>query len=512
MADIQLQKINEVYTRVTAEPGIEKELSEFFKFRPPNYQFQPLARNKAARWEGWIKLYNLRTKYLYAGLLKYLLDFARDRGYTVEHNSDLFLMNNFSRIEAREFIKSLNLQSRNADLAAREYQEIGLAKAVRYKRLTMISPTRSGKSLILYSFVRYLLDTRKGSLGLLVVPTTSLVEQMYTDFQDYSTANLWDVESRVQRLYDGYTDEIQPGTKLLVSTWQSLFRMPDTFFHKFDFLIGDEAHTFSATQVGNVAGRAINAEYRLACTGTTHEEDVNNLKVEGYFGPISKLTTTKKLMDDGHIAKLSIKSLVLKYPPLTQLTVDSMYPPMATGAQKFAVELDFLINCAPRNKFLRNLALSVEGNTLLMFHYERHGLIIYDLIKSKLVDSERKLFFVNGKTETEVREEVRKITDGEKNAIIVGSFVFSTGITIRNLHNVIFGTPTKAKIRTLQTIGRSLGLGDDKTTATLYDIADDFRVTPQDEPNYTLNHYMARMALYHAEQFEISHYSIQLRN
>lgn len=509
MADIQLKKINEVYIRVTADPGIEKELSEFFKFRPPNHQYMTKGKG---RWEGWIRLYNLRTKHLYSGLLKYLLEFAATHKYTVEYNEDLFLMNNFSRIEAREFIKSLNLQSRNLDLEARDYQEIGLAKAIRYKRLTLISPTRSGKSLVLYSFVRYLLDNRKGKLGLLVVPTTSLVEQMYTDFQDYSTANLWSVENRVQRLYDGYTDKIERETGLLISTWQSLNNMPDEYLKQFDFLIGDEAHTFSAACVGNVAGRAINAEYRLACTGTTHEEDVNNLKVEGYFGPISKLTTTKKLMDAGQIATLSIKSLVLKYPPLTQLTVDSMYPPRATGAQKFAVELDYLINCAPRNRFIRNLALSVQGNTLLMFHYERHGLIIYDLIKSKLGDSDRKLFFVNGKTETEVREQTRKIADAEKDAIIVGSFVFSTGITIRNLHNVVFATPTKAKIRTLQTIGRSLGLGDNKTSATLYDIADDFRVDPAADPNYTLEHYMARMSLYHQEQFQISHYSIQLRN
>lgn len=511
MADIQLKKINDVYLKVTAEPSIERELSEFFKYRPPNYQFNPKARNKSIKWDGWIKLYNLRTKSLYAGLLKYLLDFARDHNYTVEYNPDIFIMNEFSRHEARDFLNSLQIHSRGEPVEAREYQEIGLAKAIRYKKLTMISPTRSGKSYILYGFVRYMVDCKNKHRGLLIVPTTSLVEQMYTDFEDYSSINQWPVSDRLQRLYEGYTSILEPKTQLLVSTWQSLNNMDPEYFEQFDFLIGDEAHTFSAKQVGAVAGRCVNADYRLACTGTTHEEEVKNLMVEGYFGPISKLTTTKKLMDAGHIATLYVKSLVLKYPVDTAIKVAALAKGVG-GAADYAAEMEYIINYQPRNRFLRNLALSIEGNTLIMFHYERHGRIIHDLIKDKLGDNERKLFFVNGKTETEIREQVRKITDGEKNAIIVGSFVFSTGITIRNLHNIIFATPTKAKIRTLQTIGRSLGLGDSKNTATLYDVCDDFRVCTDDEANYTLKHYAKRMLLYYAEKFNISHYTIQLRD
>jgi len=509
VADINLIKINDTYIEVTADDSIEKEIHEFFKFQMPNYQFSPQGKKG---WKGWVHLYNLRYKTLPAGLLKYLLEFAKDHSYTVGYNPDLYIYNDFSRQEARDFIKSLNLHSRGNPLEIREYQEIGLAKAIRYKRLTMISPTRSGKSLILYSYVRYLLDSGKANCGLLIVPTTSLVEQMYADFEDYSTRNQWPVQSRVQRLYEGYSNDLEPGTQLLISTWQSLYKMPDEFFHQFDFLIGDEAHTFSAKQIGKVAGRCINASYRLACTGTTHDDDISNLKVEGYFGPISKLTTTKKLMDDGHIATLSIKSLILKHPPGTKKKVHKLISgdSMAAGYQ---AEIDYIINCTPRNRFITNLALSIEGNTLLMFHFERHGRIIYDLIMEKLNESPRKLFFVNGKTETENREEVRGIVDGERNAIIVGSGVFSTGITIRNLNNVVFASPTKAKIKTLQSIGRSLGLGDNKTTATLYDICDDFRESPDDDEfNYGLEHYAIRMKIYQDEKFNISTYNIQLKD
>jgi len=503
MAHIQLTKINDVYTKVVAEPAIEKEISEFFKYRIPNYQFMPAAKKG---WNGYVKLYSLKTKYLYAGLLKYLLDFAKERNYSVSFNPDLYIYNDFSNLEAAEYIKSLNLHSRGQPMKAREYQEIGLAKAIRYKRLTLISPTRSGKSCVLYCYMRYLLDQKKASRGLLVTINTSLVEQMYTDFEDYSSANQWSVQDRIQRLYSGYSNKLLPNTQLLISTWQSLTQLPDEFFHQFDFLIADEAHTMASKEIGAIAGRCINAPYRLACTGTTHENDVSNLKIEGYFGPISKLTTTKKLMDDGHVAKLAIKSIILKYPEGTQKIVNLSRTGIGAAAG-YKAELDYIIGNTARNKFIRNLTLSIKGNSLLMFHYESHGRIIHDLIKEKLGESSRKLFFVNGKTETDIREDIRKIADSEQDSIIVGSFVFSTGITIRNLHNIILATPTKAKIRTLQSIGRSLGLGDGKTTATLYDISDRF----DDQPNYTYGHYLRRLKLYKDEKFDISYYNVELK-
>jgi superfamily II DNA or RNA helicase len=502
MADIQLQKVNEVYIKVTAEPGVEREIFEYFKYQMPNYQYSPKGRKG---WNGWVYLYNIGTKRLCTGLLKYLLEWAREHKYSVEYNPDLFIYNDFSLTEGQDYLNSLKLP-----VEPREYQVIGFTKAIRYKRLTMISPTRSGKSLVIYSFSRFLLEYRQCHRGVLIVPTTTLVEQMYGDFQEYSAQNLWSVEDRVQRLYSGYTKDILPNTQLLVCTWQTLKELPDKVLADFDFIIGDEAHTFSAKEVGRCAGRCISAAYRLATTGTTHEDNISNLKVEGYFGPISKLTTTKKLMDDGHIATLSVKSLVLKYPEGTQMLVDaSASGPSAAAA--YQAELDYIIHSVPRNLFIRNLALSIEGNSLLMFHYERHGIILHDLIKDRIDESTRKLFFVNGKTETEVRDEVRKIANLERNSIIVGSSVFSTGITIPNLNNVIFATPTKAKIRTLQSIGRSLGLGDNKTTATLYDIADDFTEGKFSKPNYTLQHYAKRMKLYADEKFTISHYTIKLR-
>jgi superfamily II DNA or RNA helicase len=515
VADLTLSKANEVYTKVLGEPHILKELSEFFTFEVPDAKFSP--QFKKRHWDGHIRLYNLRTKQIYSGLLRYLFDFCKERGYTIAYDPNLILMNNFSVLEAEEFIDTLNIHSQGNPLAARDYQVIGFAKSIRYKRLMLVSPTASGKSYIIYCFMRYLLQNDPNRVGLLIVPTTSLVEQMVGDFKDYSSANEFDVEGSVQKLYQGFSASLLPSTRLLVSTWQSLYRLPAKFFHSFSYVIGDEAHTFKATCVGETMKNCVNASYRLATTGTTDEEHVNNLMVEGLFGPITKTISTKEMMDSGYAAQLAIKSLVLKHPPGTRDQVAAEVARwMGKGLSKtqaaFLGEVSYIIGLESRNRFIRNLVLSLKGNSLLLFQFvEKHGQILFDMIKERTGD-ERKVFFIHGGTETDQREEIRAITENETDAILVASYgVFSTGINIRNLHNVIFASPTKSKKRTLQSIGRALRLSGTKNTATLYDIADDLRLTPNDKANYTLKHYAVRMVIYLEEKFKVSHYTIPLK-
>jgi superfamily II DNA or RNA helicase len=515
MADLQTEKVNNVYTKVTGEPSVLKELSEYFTFEVPDAQFSP--QYKKRHWDGKIRLFNLRNKYLYSGLLRYLFDFAKERGYTVAYDPNLILMNNFSVLEAEEFIQTLDIRSKGEPLAARDYQVIGFAKSIRYKRLMLVSPTASGKSYIIYCFMRYLLQDDPSRTGLLIVPTTSLVEQMVGDFKDYSSANGFDVEGSVQKLYQGFSASLLPSTRLMVSTWQSLYNLPKEFFHSFSYVIGDEAHTFAAKCVGETMKNCVNAPYRLATTGTTDEELVNNLMVEGLFGPITKTISTKEMMDSGYSAQLAIKSLVLKHPPGTRDKVATevkhwLVKGLSKAQAGFLGEVSYIIGSEPRNRFIRNLAISLEGNSLLLFQFvEKHGQILYDMILEKAGD--RKVFFIHGGTETDQREAIRAITENETDAILVASYgVFSTGINIRNLHNVIFASPTKSKKRTLQSIGRALRLSEDKSTATLYDIADDFRLDPAGEkPNYTLKHYATRMVIYLEEKFKVSHYTIPLK-
>jgi superfamily II DNA or RNA helicase len=504
MADIEVVKINEVYNKIICEDSIQQELSEYFTFKIPDHHFNPLV--KAKRWDGLIKLFNKRNNHIYGGLLKYICIFAEDRGYTLDCDPDCLLLNNISLIEGEEYLKSLNIRSQGKPLTIRDYQIMAFSKAIRYKRLLLRSPTASGKSLIIYGILRYLLQ-QNSCKGLLIVPTTNLVEQMYGDFVDYSTANGWDADKHIQRIYDGYSKELDPSRSIVISTWQSIWNNDPSFFEGFDFIIGDEAHQYKAKCLSTIMKKCINASYRIGTTGSLDGIKINKLVIEGHFGPLVRVTTTRKLMDEGHIANLSIKALVLKHPKGVYNSISVPGDPKKT----YHNEIGYLIGCPARNRFIRNLALSVKGNTLILFKYvNKHGQILYDLLTAK--DPNRKVYYIHGGTETEDREKIRAIVENEENSVIVASSgVFSTGINIRNLHNLIFAAPTKSQILVTQSIGRSLRLGDNKTEAVLYDIADDLRDTKQDEPNFTLKHHADRLVIYYAENFNISNYNIELK-
>ena len=142
---------------------------------------------------------------------------------------------------------------------------------------------------------------------------------------------------------------------------------------------------------------------------------------------------------------------------------------------------------------------------------DKHGQILYDMICNTEKLGQRKVFFVHGGTETSDREEIRRIMEIENDAIVVASYgTFSTGINIRNLHNIIFASPSKSRVRNLQSIGRGLRKSEGKEIATLYDIADDLRV--KQHMNFTLKHFVERVKIYTEEKFPFKIYKIGLKN
>ena len=172
-------------------------------------------------------------------------------------------------------------------------------------------------------------------------------------------------------------------------------------------------------------------------------------------------------------------------------------------------EIEFLISNEKRNNFIKNLAISRKGNTLVLFQMvEKHGDLLYNMIRDE-VEDDRHIFFVHGGVDADQREEVRRITEGERSAIIVASYgTFSTGVNIRNLHNIIFASPSKSRVRNLQSIGRGLRKSDTKESATLYDISDD--LTYKSWNNHTLKHFAVRVKTYNEEEFEYKIYKINL--
>ena len=497
ISDITITKVNEVYVKIDAEKSILKEASEYFTFFVPGHQFVPAFRNKI--WDGRIRLLNLQTQRIYLGLLDYLKKFAEERGYGIEWNG-LETEDEFSLYHAKKFAESLDLHSQGKPIEVREHQYKAFITAMQKRRALLLSPTASGKSLIIYLICRQLMDYQNLK-GLIIVPTTSLVEQLYSDFGDYASESGFKNFMHVHRIYQGkdkHTDKA-----ITISTWQSLYQMPADYFEKFDYIIGDEAHLFKAQSLTAIMTSAINTKYRIGLTGTLDGTKTHQLVLEGLFGPVTKVVTTKELMDKGQLSDFKIKCLVLKHPD-TKCEESTKWT--------YQEEIEYLINNEERNKFIKNLAVSLGTNTLVLYQMvEKHGKILYNVIKNTEKIGERKVFFVHGGTDTEDREEIRRIMEIENDAIVVASFgTFSTGINIRNLHNIIFASPSKSRVRNLQSIGRGLRQSEGKTIATLYDIADDLR--HKKHMNFTLRHFVERVKIYNEEKFSYKMYNIGLKD
>ena len=486
-ADLVISKSNEVFLKIKTEPHIEYELRDHFKFEVPNAKFMPQYRGR--NWNGEIHLFDMRSKQIYVGLLDKIVSFCKKYEYTYRFEENKFYGQPFETNEAVSLEGVKDYMNSICTHSPRQYQVEGVYDALRHNRKLLISPTASGKSLMIYALVRYYVG--RGEKILLVVPTTSLVEQIYKDFQDYG----WDSGSYCHRIYSGRekTNE-HPVT---ITTWQSVYKLERSFFEDYSVIIGDEAHLFKSKSLIEIMTKLHHAKYRFGFTGTLDGTQTHKWVLEGLFGPSYKVTRTDELMKQGHLSQLDIQCLVLKHPP-----------------QKFETyedEIQYLISHEQRNKFITNLSLDLKGNSLILFsRVEAHGAILYENINNNKRD-ERKVFFIHGGVDTEERELVREITERENNAIIVASYgTFSTGINIKNLHNVIFASPSKSRIRNLQSIGRVLRKGKDKVKATLYDIADD--CTYNSRKNYTLNHFIERIKTYNEENFNYEIITIQLKS
>ena len=480
-----VDKIDEVYLKIEADADIRRELGEYFTFEVPGFKFMPQFRNRV--WDGKIRLFSYATGKIYTGLYPYILNWCKENNVQVVDGTKIKDTKvDISKVD--EFIKALKIP-----MEVRDYQKEAFIHAVQKNRCLLLSPTASGKSLIVYLLTRFNQLRIKNKI-LIIVPTTSLVEQLYKDFKDYG----YDSDRYVHRIYEGHSRDTDK--QIIISTWQSIYNQPKKWFGQFDMIVGDEAHLFKAVSLTKIMTKLNKCKYRVGLTGTLDGTKTHKLVLEGLFGTVNKVVTTTELQETGKLADLKIFCLVLQHGKTERDFLKD---------KNYQEEMDFLVTNSKRNKFIRNLVTGLQGNTLCLFQYvEKHGQTLKEMIEEKADD--KKIFYVHGGVEAEEREKIRFITEKSENAIIVASFgTFSTGINIRNLHNIVFASPSKSRIRNLQSIGRGLRLKDNESEATLYDISDDLSYNGKE--NYTLAHFRERINIYNEEDFNYEIHNVDLK-
>jgi superfamily II DNA or RNA helicase len=471
---VRVEKCDEVFLRVHCDKGLSRDLFEFFSFTVPNAKFMPSYKNRM--WDGKVRLFSIKTNKIYIGLLPYIDEFCRERGFEFEGVQDV--IGGKTRITDEDVDFFINgddlIPGLGLPFAPRDYQIDAFKSTVQYGRQLLLSPTASGKSLIIYMLCRWF----EGEVSLpncktvIIVPTTSLVEQMTKDFQEYG------YKEPICKIYSG--QEVFDSS-ITVTTWQSFAKAPKEVLQSFDVVVGDEAHLFKAQTLKGILEKMKTTAIRIGTTGTLDGSEVHRLQLEGLFGPVKKVITTKDLMDEGTIANLSIECVILRHTKQKKMSYQD--------------EMDYLVGNDSRNEFICNLVYSLKGNTLVLFQYvEKHGVVLHNKMMKRL---DGKLHYVYGGTDTKDRENVREIVEKANDNVILASYgTFSTGVNIKKIDNVVFASPSKSRIRNLQSIGRGLRKADGKTEMRLFDISDDLQCE-----NHTLNHLKERINIYNEEGF-----------
>ena len=457
-SEIILKKIDEVFMQVQCDDGLARDLHDFFSFTVPNAKFMPSVKHRY--WDGKVRLFSIKTNKIYIGLLPYVDEFCRERGY------DIVGINDIIGEKHREKCSQSWLADLNLPFEPREYQIDAFNTATQYGRQLLLSPTASGKSLIIYLLARYY-----NKKTVIIVPTTSLVEQMAKDFEDYG------YDKKICKIYSG-----QPifDSDITITTWQSFSKAPKNVLESFDVVFGDEAHLFKANVLKGILEKMKKTAIRFGTTGTLDGSECHRLQLEGMFGPVKKVISSKQLMDEGTIADIDIHCIILKHKKCHTMS--------------YQEEMDYLVSSEHRNMFITNLVASLKGNTLVLFQYvEKHGEVLYPLLDGRVKD----LHYVYGGTDTEDREKVRELVEKSDDNVILASYgTFSTGVNIKRIDNIVFASPSKSKIRNLQSIGRGLRKTEGKDSMRLFDIADDLQCD-----NYTLRHLKDRINIYNEERF-----------
>jgi superfamily II DNA or RNA helicase len=473
---IHIHALDDVWVQVECEDGIARELADYFTFETPGAAFmRRQARFK--RWDGKIRLFKLKTHTLYRGLVPRLLEFAAQRDYPITSHVPAP-----TPVHPGKALDAFLEHSLALPFTPHDYQYAALRTTLDQQRGIILSPTGSGKSFIIYLLTQAM-PVKK---TLIVVPTIGLVSQMAKDFKNYG----FDL-SQLHTISAGA--EKDADAELYISTWQSIYQLPPEYFKQFGCIIVDEVHGAKSKSLTHLLEQATHTPFRYGFTGTLDDTQCNRLILEGLFGEVTRVATTSELQKAKHLTPLHVRMVMLKYPEqAAKLNRKASYQD----------EIDYILSDAARLEFIARLAREVKGNALILFNYvEKHGLPLYGRIKLRCPN--KTVHYIAGSVDGAEREDIREHVEfNGDNQVVVASFgTTSTGVNIPNLKHLIFASPSKSKIRVIQSVGRALRLSEGKTIATLWDLVDDLRIGKH--VNFAMKHAEERAEYYATEKFPV---------
>ena len=488
MSDLIIEKVNSSCVHLVCEDGLSHRIYNVFSAYAPGYRFNP--RFKMHVWDGKVRCYNPMSQILPIGLLNNLLIWCDQ--HNIQYSLQGFKDGLTDKIDKEDLEKQMNSYI-TTGFQARDYQVNAVHAALTNRRGVLLSCTGSGKSLMIYTFLRYLLDNKDVHRAILIVPSVSLVEQMYSDFQDYG----WDdLEDHVEMLYSGKKPTFKK--EILISTWQSLEKEDQEFFEVYDACVVDECHQAKCSVVTRLLKLMHNAEYKIGTSGTLPTEISEQLQINSVIGNVLFELKSCELIARGYLTKLNIAAIFLKYPEaFIAENKERTYPEEVKMVEEYP----------NRNKVLNFIIdhTSPMNNMLILVNHRNHLRDVETYLHENYPD--KKISIITGDVKAKVREEIRTGIEDEDGTILLATYqTMSTGVNIPKLHAIMLFSNSKSRIKVLQSIGRGLRKHNSKNKVIIYDIVDDLsykKRTGRIAKNYCMQHFDERSNYYIEQEFPV---------
>lgn len=466
------------------------EIQAAFSYFAKDYKFMPLF--KRGVWDGKVYLFKVSNCKLPAGLVHKVHELGQQFAFEVvvlpSHHAEVIPFD--AELFLREITPLCNFEIMD--------HQLGSVEAVlASNRRLILSPTSSGKSLILYLASRYIMKVH-GKRILVIVPNKTLVEQLREDFSEYSTDG-WGTTNDIHAVYA--EQEIWTSHDVVVSTYQTAIKLGQEWYDQFGAIFVDEAHGATSASITTILGMTGHMLYHAGFTGTLNGTHMHELEMRARFGEVTKLVTTRELMDMGIVAQLQINAITLVHSE--QVAKDSV-------KWKYPDEIEYLINLKERNDFLATLASSHDENVMILFNRVEHGRALHELISKQIEGTDKVIFYVDGNVAIADRKPIRALMEARKGCILLASFgTSSVGLSIKNIHHMVLGHPFKDRVRVLQTIGRGLRLHPTKKSVEVVDVGDKLS-GKRKKVNSTYDHFLSRLELYQGEEFNYDVITLEL--
>ena len=459
--------------------------------RIESWRFHPLV--KRGVWDGYVS-YIKDDKWIPAGLWRHIMSICKEYRFELKIDGIKRLID--SNINAEQFEEWALDFFNGSQITPRDYQIETAYNILKFRKCLAELATSAGKTLISFLTVAYMLEKGHAQRILFIVPNVSLVVQAHEDFHEYNYRNRIDL--RIQQIFAG--QEVKKNKNIIIGTYQSLIKKDAAYFAEFDAVIVDETHKAKGASIKEILSKCVNAKYRFGLSGTIPKDGtLDKLTLMSQTGPVISEVKASFLQEQGHIAQCVVKVIEMNYATPKQRTAFmELAQNKYDNKDVFSLEQNFVITSDARLNFISNVIARVPRNSLVLFHRIEHGQRLYEKLRQ---ESNKRVFYVDGGTASDIREEYKKKMEAGEEIVIVASFgTFSTGISIKKIHNIFFTESFKSEVIIRQSIGRGLRQHHSKDKVLIVDFVDDIRTIEWD--NYLYKHGKVRQSIYKQEKFE----------